>query len=76
MFNLIQIDNGNGIRVEYATNGLLAFELHGANALAIAMIYANLTRQSPQRADDYLSGVLAGLVFCQVSQSFPAVTLK
>lgn len=73
MFNLIQIDNGNGIRVEYA-GGPLAFELRGANALTIATIHATLTRNSPQRADDYISGVMAGLMFCQLTQSFPAVT--
>lgn len=75
MFNLIEMEGG-GIRAEYAESGLLAFELRGANALTIAMIYANLSRNSPQRADDFISGVIAGLVFCQVTQSIPEVTIK
>lgn len=75
MFNLIEIDSG-GIRVEYAETGLLAFELRGANALTIALIYANLRHNDPKRADDYISGVMAGLVFCQLSQSIPKVTSR
>lgn len=72
MFNLIE--NGNGIRVEYASNGLLAFELRGSNSPTIAMTYANLVKQSLQRADDYISGIMAGLLFCQLSGRIPGVT--
>ncbi len=61
-----------GFRIVHL-NGLMLFELRGGNYLVIGMTFANLQSRDPRRADDYITGVLAGLTHCFMTQTVPAV---
>jgi hypothetical protein len=60
------------IRIKYF-NGITACELRGGSAITIATTYSNLSRHSEQRADDYISGVIAAINHCSLTRFIPVV---
>lgn len=55
--------------------GYFCYQLKGGQAQAITITHANLLRQDAQRADDYLFGVMSGLLHCVLTGAIPAVAL-
>jgi len=73
VYILEQIEDG--IKVFYV-DGMFVCELRGGNVLIIAATFNNLSSRSAQRGDDYMAGVVAGLMHCQMTQSIPVVSHK
>lgn len=61
-----------GIRI-FFYDGSLACELRGGFVLLITATYWSLMDKSPERASDYLAGVMAGLNHCIQTQAIPVV---
>lgn len=68
----IEEQPNGAIRIKYF-NGITACELRGGSAITIATTFSNLKRHSEQRADDYISGVVAALNHCALTQAIPVV---
>ena len=74
MIFLIELIEGkqDEIRIKYI-NDVIACELRGGSALSISLTYDSLKRHSEQRADDYISGVVAGINHCAITGQAPKV---
>jgi hypothetical protein len=61
--------------VSVALGGEVLMRLDGGAALLIGLTYANFQHVDPQRADDFMHGVLSGINHCAMTGQVPAVVL-